>query len=262
MDARRYVRWLRGPWTTRPAPRSASPVLFVLKGDAQASGRPPSFGPEYPAALVGPNGERHTLVSESRWTRTYQHSSLPSVVRVSRLLDQSARISFEEISREWRAWSRTDQVEFCGGCHALAGQPDCAGILSLILAAGDHEHWGAIALTVTQVFGPEEAFALLSPALASTPLHCHCANLLHALRMTAHPKVIEASHARLDLLWTELMPQLDTPASEALALAAISLAEHIRAAGGTLEQHRLRLLAAHPSVRVRQALAECISEAG
>ena len=94
------------------------------------------FGGEYPAAVTF-EGVRMPLVSERRWTRSYASKDPNRGFEVSRFMDGSAAITFQELASEWPQWNKRDRHDFCSACSWLHKQGDYPDILRFIMQHGD-----------------------------------------------------------------------------------------------------------------------------
>lgn len=89
------------------------------------------FGDEYPASVII-EGVRMPLVSERRWSRTYASKEPKMWSVVSRFMDGTATITFQEFACEWPEWGERERRDFCGGCSWLHDQTDFADMLRFI----------------------------------------------------------------------------------------------------------------------------------
>ena len=158
------------------------------------------FGDEYPAAITV-DGVRMPLVSERRWTRIYTSNEPKMSSEISRFMDGSATITFQEFARDWPRWSKRERHDFCGACPWLHEQPDYPDILRYIMQHGDHDDWSAIASSVGTRLPQDEAFELLTRVLSSSDLASAC-NISQGISLTKHPDAEGVLRAHLDALWS------------------------------------------------------------
>ena len=161
------------------------------------------YGEEYPAfALV--EGQRVPLASETRFSRTYNclRDGQDCRLMMSRLMDGSASITFDQLRQEWPAWSSAERSDFCWGCEWLNRETEFPGILRFIMEHGAPSDWSAIALSVAGELPRDEAYDLLLRALNSVELSRAC-NFVQALAFTKHPAAEARLRAHLAALWED-----------------------------------------------------------
>lgn len=157
------------------------------------------FGEEYPSAVTM-GAVRMPLTEEGRYTRHYASEDSKMSFSVSRFMDGSARISEEELEREWRGWAYGDRLDFCNSCSWLAGQADFPEILRFVMRHGGEDHWSAVAGAVARELPQSEAFDLLVRALElakDRPL----SNLAQAIAGTGHAEAPAVLLRLLEKLW-------------------------------------------------------------
>lgn len=158
-----------------------------------------SYGDKYPAALTF-KGVRMPLVSERRWTRSYAAEDRKMWHEVSRFMDGSATITFQEFAREWPAWNERERRDFCSACSWLHEQSDYPEMLRYIMQHGGPDDWSAIASSVGKHLPQDEAFDLLARAHRSTGLG-KGSNISQGISLTRHPDAGTVLHAHLSALW-------------------------------------------------------------
>jgi hypothetical protein len=117
------------------------------------------FGSEYPVAVMV-DGVRQPLDKETRFSRRYYSPDRKMGNQVSRFMDGSASISFDELRREWPAWAEAERMDFCGASAWLEGQSDFPDILRFIMQHSGPDEWLTIAMSVSRQLPANEAFDL------------------------------------------------------------------------------------------------------
>ena len=204
------------------------------------------FGDEYPAAITR-DGERMPLVTERRWTRVYAAKSRKLCHHISRFMDGSAAITFEDFAQQWPSWDERERNDFCDSCSWLHQQVDYPEFLRYIMEHGGPSDWSAIANSVGTRLPQDEAFDLLSRALHSVELSTAC-NLAQGISLTKHPGSEGVLHSHLTLLWSRPSLWDDDEFINWIAYGATCCIEHLIAVGASPEEFtdRVRALAKHP----------------
>ena len=143
-----------------------------------------SFGEEYPAAIVQ-DGIHMPLHRESRFSRFYHSEELKMSSTISRFIDGSASITAVELQREWPAWTKESQIDFCQHCCHLFDQSDYPAILRFIMQQGDLDHWACVALWVARELPQQEAFDFLVQALQKAEIG-RSSNFTQGIAETKH----------------------------------------------------------------------------
>jgi hypothetical protein len=203
------------------------------------------FGDEYPAAVTI-DGVRMPLVSERRWTRTYGSSETKMNSQISRFMDGSAAITFQEFVREWPTWSELERHDFCGACSWLHQQADFPDILRYIIQHGGPDDWSAVANSVGTRLPMDEAFDLLTRALHSIDLDRAC-NISQGISLTKHPEAERVLRAHLAALWSHPSLWNNDDFNNWLAYGATCCIEHLIAVDAPPEDfsEQVRALAEH-----------------
>lgn len=204
------------------------------------------FGDEYPAAVTI-DGIRMPLTSERRWTRAYTSVDGKRGCEVSRFMDGSAAITFDDFAREWPTWDRQDRHDFYSGSSWLHQQTDLPDILRYIMQHGGPDDWSAIANSVGVCLPQDEAFDLLSRALNSTALEETC-NISQGISLTKHPDAERVLRAHLAALWSHSALWDDDEFTNWLAYGTTCCIGHLIAVGAPPADfaEKVRALAAHP----------------
>ena len=204
------------------------------------------FGDEYPAAVTI-NGVRMPLVSERRWTRSYATDEPKMGSEVSRFMDGSAHITFQEFASEWPTWSERERRDFCGACSWLHEQADFPDILRCIMQHGGPDDWSAIANSVGKRLPQSEAFDLLTRALHSSDLDSAC-NVAQGISLTKHPDAERVLRAHLAALWSHPSLWDDDEFNNWFAYGAKCCIEQLITVGARPDDftEQVRALSAHP----------------
>jgi hypothetical protein len=199
-------------------------ALFAMKSH---------FGDQYPAAVTI-NGVWMPLVTERRWTRYYASKNPNMGFQVSRFMDGSATITFQEFAREWPDWSERERQDFCSACSWLHEQPDYPDILRYIMQHGGPKDWSAIASPVGASLPQDEAFDLLTRALRSTDLGIAC-NIVQGIAVTKHRDAERVLRAHLSALWSQPALSDDDDFNNWFAYGATCCIKHLIEIGAPRE---------------------------
>ena len=183
------------------------------------------LGDEYPTAVTF-NGLRMPLVSERRWSRIYAIEDSKTSLCVSRFMDGSASVTFEEFSLEWPSWSEGERADFCGACGWLREQADFPDILRYIMQNGGPVDWSSIAISVSTRLPRDEAFEVLSRALRDAELG-YGSNLAQAISLTKHPEGLGVIRGRLSSLWLHPSLWQDDDFTNWFAFEATTCIDHL-----------------------------------
>jgi hypothetical protein len=212
------------------------------------------FGDEYPAAITS-NGVRMPLVAERRWTRYYASKNPNMGHLVSRFMDGSAAITFQEFAPEWPTWSEKERQDFCSACVWLHKQSDYPDILRYIMQHGGPDDWSAIANSVGTRLPQGEAFDLLTRALHSTELENAC-NISQGISLTKHPDAERVLRAHLNALWSHASLWANDDFCNWLAYGATCCIEHLITVGAPAQDFttQVRALSEHPCAGNRDSV--------
>lgn len=183
------------------------------------------FGDEYPAAVTF-DGVRMPLVTERRWTRSYAAKDRKMWYKVSRFMDGSAAITFQEFAREWPKWSERERQDFCGACSWLHQQADYPDILRYIMQHGGPDDWSAIANSVGTRLPRDEAYDLLTRVLRATDPG-RGSNISQGISLTKHPEAESVLRAHLSSLWSHPSLWQDDDFTNWLAFEATTCIAHL-----------------------------------
>ena len=183
------------------------------------------FGDEYPAAVTF-DGVRLQLVTERRWTRSYAANDRKVWHEVSRFMDGSAAITFQEFAREWPTWSGRERQDFCDACSWLHQQADYPGILRYIMQHGGPDDWSAIANPVGTHLPRDEAFDLLTRVLRPVAPGC-ASNISQGISLTRHPDAEGVLRAHLSSLWSHPSLWQDDDFTNWIAFEATTCIDHL-----------------------------------
>jgi hypothetical protein len=211
------------------------------------------FGDEYPAAIER-HGVRMPLVSESRWLRHFAAEGQKVTFVLSRFMDGSAAITFEELTREWPAWNRKERNHFCLACSYLRGQPDFPDMLRFIMQHGGPDDWSGVACNVASCLPPDEAFRLLAHALHNTGLSRGC-NISQGISRINHPGAAPLLREYLGALWSSPSLWDNHEFVNWTAYSATCTIEHLISLGDAPKDftEHVRRLAQHICVRNRES---------
>jgi len=204
------------------------------------------FGDEYPAAAMV-DGVRMALVEERRWTRIYQNEDHKTGCLVSRFMDGSATITFDQFASEWPAWNKQQRQDFCSACSWLGKQSDFPAILRFIMEHGGPSDWTAVANPVARWLPQQEAFDLLVRALRSVELK-DAANIVQGIAFTKHIDAEATLRTHLAALWSHPSLWEETPFVNWYAHGATHCIEHLIGLGAPAENFdaQVRELSEHP----------------
>lgn len=156
------------------------------------------YGPEYPDAVLH-DGVRFPLMQERRFSRSYHSPDRKESVIISRFMDGSASITFDELRRDWSEWDESDRLDFCQECGWLNKQTDLPDILRFIMDSASVAEASAIAMSAATSLPQEEAFSkLLSRLNASKP--GKSSNIAQAIALTKHPSAESTLENHLQML--------------------------------------------------------------
>lgn len=211
------------------------------------------FGKEYPAAAFH-DGARMPLAREGRWSRYYEHPETKAILIVSRFQDGSASITLEDLQREWPCWDSRERMEFSLASSWLSRSPEFPDILRYIMRVGEADDWSGIAGSVGNLLPSDEAFDLLSNALAATPLG-RTGNIVQGIAMTKHRAAQELLRRHLDALWRQPSLWDDDLFTNWIAFDAITSIEHLIELGVPPDElrDRVKLLASHVCVGTQRS---------
>ena len=212
------------------------------------------YGDEYPAVAVF-SGARMPLAREGRWSREYEHPETKAVLVISRFQDGSASISLRDLEREWPCWNAWERMEFCQASAWLNKSPEFPDMLRYIMRTGGPDDWSGIAGSVGHSLPSDEAFDLLSNALAATPFG-RTANVTQGIAMTKHPDAASLLRVHLDALWREPSLWDDDSFTNWLAFDAITCIEHLLELGASSDElrGRVELLSRHVCKGTRESV--------
>jgi hypothetical protein len=215
---------------------------------------PRRFGPEYPRFLVDSDGVRLSLQREHRWSRIYRHPNKNAVHQISRFMDGSATITFDELQAEWSTWSRNDRLDFCANAAWLHGQRDFEEILRFVVREGDSDMWSAVGISVAAVIPQDEAFRLLLPCLAAADL-AHTSNLVQAIARTRHPSARATLQDHFDRIAAHPGLLADDKFMNWLAFTAICTIQYLLELGADPQafDSTVRVLSEHPCRACRES---------
>lgn len=218
------------------------------------------FGDEYPAAAMV-DGVRMALAEERRWTRIFQNEDHKSGCLVSRFMDGSATITFEQFAGEWPTWNKRERQDFCSACSWLGKQSDFPAMLRFIMEHGGPSDWRAVANPVARWLPQQEAFDLLVRALNSVELE-NAANIVQAIALTKHPCAEATLRAHLAALWAHPSLWEDDPFINWYARGATGCIEHLIELGVPAENFdaQVRKFAEHPCARNRDSCRRFLSK--
>ncbi len=218
------------------------------------------FGDEYPAAVMM-DGIRLPLKSEGRWSRIFANSERKMGCLVSRFMDGSASITFEQFANEWPTWDGVERQDFCSACSFLGKQSDFPAMLRFIMEHGGPPDWSAVANSVARWIPQQEAFDLLVRALRSVELE-DAANIAQGIASTRHTDAPATLHEHLAAIWSHPSLWMDDPFVNWHAHGAIHCIEHLielSVPAADLDG-QVRKLAAHPCKGNRDSCQRFLSK--
>lgn len=218
------------------------------------------FGDEYPAVAMV-DGVRMVLVKETRWSRYFQNEDHKMGCLVSRFMDGSAAITFEQFAGEWPTWGKRERADFCSACSWLGRQSDFPAMLRIIMEHGGPLDWRTVASSVARWLPQEEAFDLLVRALNSVELG-DAANIVQAIALTKHPGAEATLRAHLTALWGHPSLWEDDPFTNWYAYGATHCIEHLVELGVSAETFdmQVRELASHSCAGNRDSCRRFLSK--
>ncbi len=228
--------------TTR---KNEAPKL-VFSGPMTPEDLKKRFGDDYPAAVTM-GAVRMPSKAEGRYTRHHHSEDSKMSFDVSRFMDGSARISADELEREWGGWAYEDQLDFCRSCSWLAGQADFPVMLRFVMMNGGEDDWSGIAGSVARDLPQSEAFDLLVRALElakDRPV----SNLGQAIASTGHVEAPAVLRSLLEKLWGSPGLWDDDDFLNWTAYDATTCIEHLIQVGVPPEEFsaKVRELGQHP----------------
>jgi hypothetical protein len=211
------------------------------------------FGDEYPVAVTV-DGVRLPLARETRWCRQYGGAEHKLQSYVSRFMDGSAVVTFDEVARDWPSWTSDQRLDFCQACNWLHPQADFPDVLRYIMQHGGPDDWSAIASSVGMRLPQGEAFDILTRALHSTQLERAC-NISQAISLTKHPDAERVLRAHLAALWSHPSLWQQDDFINWHAYGATCCIEHLIAVGAPPQDftEQVRSLALHVCPRNRDS---------
>lgn len=187
-------------------------------------------GPDYPAAVIQ-FGIRMPLISERRFTRSYENQDEKLSTEISRFSDGTASVSLSELTSGWADWPDRDKHDFCWGFSSLQEHPEFAAMLRFLMQHGDRWQKSGIALLVAHELPMDEAFSLLEKDLG---LYAdYSANLIQAIALTKHSRAASLIRQHLAALWSRADLWEDNSFLNWTASDAISCIEHLVELGET-----------------------------
>jgi hypothetical protein len=212
------------------------------------------YGDEYPAAIMW-NGIRMPLCEETRFMRFFQIANEDSFKSISRFLDGSAHLSFEDLKRELPNWSLEERSDFHLGTMDVSfyEQADGPDMLRYIVANGIQYDWVMVAHQLVIQLSQNEAFELLAACLKKRG-EMSAENLMEAIVRTKHPEAEKTLRAWFKENWENPKLWDEDLSLNMVAFDTLGCIRHLISMGVSPKEfeEQVRALAKHPGKKSRE----------